>query len=259
MIIYHASCADGFAAAWIARRDRGTAVMVPAQYGDPPPDVRGRDVLIVDFSYPRDVLLAMDDAASSLRVFDHHKTSQEDLRGLDFATFDMNRSGAGLTWDELNPGKPRPLLVDYVEDRDLWRWALPNSREINAAMASHPMSFGLWERWAQAPELRRLAEEGAAILRYQEQLVGRHVERAELVCIDGRQVPCVCATVLQSEIGNVLALNAHFAAMWRAVPGGFVYSLRSIEGRADVGEIATRFGGGGHARAAGFKVTELIE
>ena len=61
-------------------------------------------------------------------MLDHHASAERDLAGLGFAEFDSNFSGVGLTWHVLNPHKPAPCIVRYVEDRDLWRWALPYNR-----------------------------------------------------------------------------------------------------------------------------------
>ena len=78
LVIYHGGCPDGFCAAWVAHRcyvENGqTPELYAARYGDDPPDVVGREVLIVDFSYPRNVLESMAQQAKSIRLFDHHKT-----------------------------------------------------------------------------------------------------------------------------------------------------------------------------------------
>ncbi len=260
VIIYHASCADGFTAAWVAKRFWPEAELLPAQYGDEPPDVALRHVMIVDFSYSREDLVAMHEAARSLRVFDHHKTAEERLRGLDFATFDVDRSGAGLTWDLLMRDQPRPWLVDYVEDRDLWNWALPDSREVSAGLASYEFDLDTWDAFAETPQTRlRLANEGSAILRYQARVVASQVEHALLVPIGGHMVPVVNATVLISEIGHALAKGKPFSATWfRSGDGDYIYSLRSDEDGFDVNVIARQYDGGGHKHAAGFKVPELL-
>ena len=160
LVIYHGDCVDGFTAAWAAWRKWPTARFVAARYGEPPPGWRVDDhVLIVDFSYPRDVLEALRNRVASLRVFDHHKTAEADLAGLDYCIFDMERSGAGITWDCLaqddeqlwrsrggTGSRVRPWLVDYVEDRDLWRFAWPDSRQVNAYLRSQEQTFERWER-----------------------------------------------------------------------------------------------------------------
>lgn len=266
LVIYHAGCIDGWTAAWAADRALGGAELLAASYGDPPPDVEGRRVYIVDFSYRRAVLEEMYDRADYLRVIDHHATAAAELEGLSYATFDMGRSGAGLTWDVLCPRTTRPWLVDYVEDRDLWRFELAASREVNAALGSYAFSLETWDKLA-ASSLGTIGAQGRAIVRYQAQLIDRHVASARRAFIVGPEsgphhVPIVNATALVSEVGNELALGAPFAALWRERPdGGFSYSLRSSAANPDhldVGKLAAEWGGGGHRHAAGFETPVIV-
>ena len=85
LVIYHADCADGFCAAWVARGVLGDAAeYVPAHYGQNPPDVlAGAMVYILDFSYPRDVMIQIAKEARLVLVRDHHKTAMAALDGLD--------------------------------------------------------------------------------------------------------------------------------------------------------------------------------
>lgn len=126
LCIYHGGCDDGFAAAFIVRKALGSANVDfhPGVYDQPPPDVSGRDVIMVDFSYKRPVLEAMAGQANSILILDHHKTAAVDLAGWLEPTpwkewrnhcqrwrdstprraaigtlFDMERSGAALAWD----------------------------------------------------------------------------------------------------------------------------------------------------------------
>lgn len=264
LIIYHAGCIDGFTAAWCAwQHFRDDAEYAPGVYGNPPPDVTGRDVLIVDFSYPRDVLLDMTSKAKSIRVFDHHKSAQEALAGLGFCVFDMERSGAGITWDELFEGN-RPPLVDYVEDRDLWRFRLPHSKEINAYIGSIDHTFANWNDLSC--DLRdgdgRAILAGKALLRAVDRYVGAMVEHAREVTIADHRVLCVNAPYINTSelVGHLAERNAGpFAVGWfQRADGLYQYSLRS-RGDFDVSEIAKRFGGGGHKNAAGFAVKERVD
>lgn len=262
LVIYHADCTDGFTAAWVAWLKHGRdATYVPARYGAPPPDVAGLGVLVLDFSYPRDVLLEMQRDAASIKVLDHHKTAEKELAGLPFCTFDSERSGAGLAWDELFPGERRPQVVEYVEDRDLWRWELPNSREINAYVSSYSFNF---ETWSGVENMLTLfgsgaAQEGSAILRAQERRVRSRAGEAARMTFEGFVVPVVNCTDSMSEVLNELAKDAPFAVGWfQRQDGQFVYSLRSV-GDFDVSEIAGRHGGGGHKNAAGFTLPFLFD
>jgi oligoribonuclease NrnB/cAMP/cGMP phosphodiesterase (DHH superfamily) len=264
IIIHHAPCFDGTVAAWVAWTSfEGHCELLPAKYGDAAPDVTGRHVLIVDFSYPRATLLEMADKATSIRVLDHHATAQADLaglevrNGLDFCTFDMNRSGAGLAWDLLCAGEKRPWLVDYVEDRDLWKFALPASKEVNAFIGLY--AEATWEEWDALAEkpLREVIEAGCAVQRKVEAYVDGMAKQARMLRVAGHDVPVVNAPYINtSELVGHLAERADFAVGWfQRYDGMFQYSLRS-RGDYDVSKLALTYGGGGHVQAAGF-VSEL--
>lgn len=260
LVLYHGPhCADGFCSAWVAWRHFGdSADYVPINYGDTPPDVTGREVYILDFSFKRPVMTELIRAAKRLTCLDHHRTAQAELEGLDggaaypYIHFDMDKSGARLAWEFFFPGQTVPWPVDFVQDRDLWKWKLPQSKEVSAALASYPKTFQQWENFAACPN-GAFAVEGAAILRYQAQLVETAVANAVETTIAGHSVLCTNATTLMSEIGERLAQGRPFGATFFVNSrGGRVYSLRSREGGIDVSEVAKTMGGGGHRNAAGF-------
>ena len=256
--IYHGeNCVDGFTAAWLYRKVHPDAEFVAASYKDGAPDTAGRHVAILDFSYSRSQIIEMRDGAKGFILLDHHKTAVEELRVLDLCILDPTKSGARLTFEHFfrEPDLPlpdAPWLVDYTEDRDLWKWELPASKEINAAIRSYPMTFESWD-FLSTLRRDRLIAEGAAILRDQEQTVKRHVEAAQLAEIAGAQCYCVNATALISEIGHALAIDKPFSVTWRQEGWEYIYSLRSTEEGWDVSEIAKLYCGGGHKHAAGFR------
>ena len=100
LCIFHKSCADGFGAALAVKvyfdQLGKECEFLPAHYNDPVPDVTGKNVIIVDFSYSREVLLKMEKQADTIVVLDHHVTAQKELEGLSFCHFDMNKSGPML-------------------------------------------------------------------------------------------------------------------------------------------------------------------
>jgi oligoribonuclease NrnB/cAMP/cGMP phosphodiesterase (DHH superfamily) len=288
--IYHKGCADGFAAAMVVRRALGAGVeFIPAAYGEAPPDVTGRDVIMVDFSYKRPVIDAMAGVARTILILDHHKTAAEDLKGITFpfvmsgwdehlesvhnayhvldrdprapfAIFDMDRSGAQIAWDFFMPfAAKRPKLIEYVADRDLWRFELPYSREISAWLFSHPQDFGTWAALTEELEIGwgwdRAVATGEAIERKHHRDVASVVgnTRREML-IGGISVPVANVPhFMASDAGNLMAEGHPFSASYYDRPDARVFSLRSREGGADVAEIAAQYGGGGHKHAAGFQ------
>lgn len=268
IVIYHGNCADGFSAAWCFWHKYGESCEYFAGvYQNPPPDVTGRRVYLVDFSYKRATVLEMLEKATHVVLIDHHKTALEDLAGIEsdkWSTFtDLDRSGATLAWDFLFPGKSRPLLLGHVEDRDLWRFKLPNTREIQANVFSYNYTFEQWDKLMAAgqAELLQMTVAGAAIERK------HHKDITELVkvcqrrmTIGGHDVPVASLPyTLSSDAGHLMAQGEKFAACYWNTDAGRTFSLRSSDSGIDVSEVAKGYGGGGHAKAAGFTVPRSHE
>lgn len=264
--IYHANCADGFSAAWVVLKALGKDVEFhPASYGDPPPDVTKKFVIMVDFSYKRPVLLEMAERAAVILVLDHHKSAEEDLRDLPsnvVAKFDMEHSGAMMAWKHFFPDREPPRLLNHIEDRDLWRFRLPYTREIQACLFSYPYEFYVWDT-LMATDTDVLAGEGAVIERKHlkdiRELLGVMTRK---MTIGGYDVPVAnLPYTLSSDACHVMAENEPFAACYYDKPGYRNFGLRSSNDGIDVSEIAKGYGGGGHRHAAGFRVelSRLLE
>jgi uncharacterized protein len=281
LCIYHSNCADGFGAAYAVKERFGGEVEFHAGvHGDDPPEVTGRNVIIVDFSYKLPVLKEMGKKARTITILDHHKTAADDL--MHFATdmslgfngfddfsdmaefggflpiralFDMNRSGAMIAWNYFHPGTRAPKLIDHIQDRDLWLFKLDGTREIQANVFSYPYNFDVWDKLMES-DVQLLRSEGAAIERK------HHKDIAELIAvtkrrmvIGGHDVPVAnLPYTLSSDAGYLMAQGEPFAACYWDTPDGRVFSLRSSDDGVDVSEIAKKYGGGGHQHAAGFRM-----
>lgn len=251
VVLYHAECMDGFGAAWAIWKRFPKARYIPVKHGFPPPEgLENRHVVIVDFSYHRDVIERLANETASLSILDHHITAEAVLADLPFAYFDMNRSGAVLAWEWVHDD-PVPWLLQYVQDKDLWRWKLPDSREISAALASYPFEFSVWDRL----QFDTLKVEGTGILRYENSLLDKIVKEALVLSFLGYRVPIVHSSVLTSQIGERLSKDYPFCVIWHQKDRRRYFSLRSKEGGISVAEIAAQFGGGGHTHAAGFSIS----
>lgn len=267
LVIYHGNCHDGFTAAWIAHRvlcarlQYDEVALHAAQYGQPAPAVTREDhVWVLDFSYPLASVVQLQQAAGAFVLLDHHKTALglAEIRGV---TIDLEQSGAMLAWGHFMPGQAAPKLVQYVQDRDLWRFHLYKSREVNAWIRSWPMDLTIWDNLeislSHEDRVRIVADEGGAILRNTSREIDEACRHARLVWLSGYRVPMLNAPWHQSEIGQQLCRNypaAPFSATWFLMEGKRVISLRTTREDFDVSTIAQRYGGGGHRAAAGFQV-----
>lgn len=288
--LYHEGCFDGFTAAWAVWRKYQDWCFIPVNYGQPVPDLLEvykaqraagsfpipdpidlsdgpvyvpeiNHVVLVDFSYPPAELHVLADVAEFVTVIDHHKSAIEKLQGFYrpnvTMVLDVNFSGARLTWDHFHTGQLVPNLVEYVEDRDLWRWKLTKSQEINAWIRTLPFEFVEFDEahvQLRHPEgFAAAVAAGDAVLRSDRRYVEAACKAARRITFMGVEVPIVNASILQSEIGNKLAEGHWFSLVWSVgADGRVLHSLRSVASGIDVSEIAKPYGGGGHRGAAGF-------
>ena len=266
VLLYHAGCPDGFGAAWSFWKKYGDNMeYIPVSHGSEPPEVTGRNVYIADFCYKRDILLSLKEKAKALVVLDHHKSSEKDCGDLEFCTFNMNHSGAYMSWAYLFPEDDVPLLIRYIEDRDLWKWELNSTESILSAVDSFERTFENWDMlnsyldkeeslgWCEIKSM------GDGILRYKNNLISSLLRNAYETNILGKTVPVINTPFFQSEIASELALSADYAAAYYFDGEAYKFSLRSKTDGDDVSLVASAFGGGGHKNASGFRINSLSQ
>lgn len=275
-VLYHSKCYDGFGAAYAAWKKFGdSATYLPVGYGSPPPEMPGAtEIFIVDFSYPKAVILALHEKAPVF-VLDHHKTAEAELRELvnnegaekacndiglfvppgPVVLFDMSRSGAKMAWEYFHHGVPCPRLIEHISDRDLWEFKLTGSAKLHKALVSYPMDFLVWD----ALDCDNLIAEGETCERLYTSLVNNIVESSWVGRLDGKNVPMVNTSIAWSEVGAALlekyAPDCPMVASFTVFNDQVMWSLRSIP-EFDCSEVAKKFGGGGHKNAAGFKAVK---
>lgn len=260
-ILYHGSCPDGLGGAYAAWKKFGEeADYIPAKHGSPAPEhLDGKELYFIDFCYPREIMNEIAQSAKSIVVLDHHE-GVRDVATKFPGVFDTTHSGAAIAWHYFHPGKPVPTLLAYIEDRDLYRFGLPNSREMSSYIDTIPLtSFEHWEELAREMEdskaRERMIAVGSIIIQYHQHIVETAVNHAELVRFEGYE--CYLAGALgefRSDTGNALARKKPpIAIIISADASGIRISLRS-DGSVDVAAIARKYGGNGHPAAAGFRI-----
>jgi oligoribonuclease NrnB/cAMP/cGMP phosphodiesterase (DHH superfamily) len=275
-VIYHHPCTDGFGSAFVAWKYLSTrfpdrpVTYYPASIGAPPPnDVIGRNVLICDYSYRKTQLAELIGKVKKLLILDHHKSAQKELVDLpdQYKVFDMNQSGAVLTWKFFFPQEPVPRLIEYIQDRDLWTNRLPNIDKFAAWFWIQPFDFNVFNDYLDAGRLETMiTTHGAAFVELNNYYItqARNSVAIRFTKIHGKfyVVGYINSSVLKSDIGNRIVTDfpqLDFAAIYTVDDQAGVtrFSLRSSDTQADVSEIATSLSGGGHRNAAGVVVTGI--
>jgi oligoribonuclease NrnB/cAMP/cGMP phosphodiesterase (DHH superfamily) len=268
---YHAGCPDGFGAAWAVRAAWGNAGRFVARGHEDMLDAeryRGDEVVFVDIAPRNHLLCELAEEVDRIVVIDHHVTARDHYQGDPSVEnriedcdhdihYDLSQSGAVLAWRYYHPDKEVPTLLRYVQDQDLWNWALPDSAAVNAAIGSYSRSFEVWDMLAER-SAAELAQEGAPILRAQQVEIQRQSSLAHPLTVDGRRVEAVNTPNQRSHIGHRLAQREKFGhaigVVYRMLGSRVDASIYSI-GDVDVSEVAQTYGGGGHKNAAGFSVS----
>lgn len=263
-VIYHKGCSDGFGSAfsiWKLVGDKPT--YVPCNFGDPIPDVTGKNVAMCDFSYSKDIILDMITKANSFIVIDHHKTAEANLKDIpdEYKIFDMNHSGAYLTWKYFHPDEEVPDLILYIEDRDIWKHSLPNTHEFFSKFKDIAFSFEEYNKLLEQTELNKVIEEGRIINEYdkkQMDWIMNHACCCLSILPNGEiyNIVYLSSNLYKSDLGNKLLSkfpHADFSVIYSYDDYKKItlFSLRSCNDRTDVSMIAKLFGGGGHRNASG--------
>lgn len=282
VVIYHHPCLDGAAAGWIVGdwlKKKGYLVTYhQTNYGKAAPIelCAGKEVYIVDFSYPLEELKSLANVAANFVILDHHETAEpilDELRTwLDslalydyYVKFNNNLSGTGLAW-EFCRGKSTPIhpIFAAIQDRDLWTWNLPHTEEITEFLRSFPPGHELFNDliYKTTHKLSEILSAGSALIRAKEnQIAGLLAEGpAHYLSFDNyKNIPCYnCPGFLASDLGNAVVDTQtdpnQFVILFHFNPHGIKYSFRSKDSAVDVGAFAKQFGGGGHRNAAGLNV-----
>lgn len=275
IVIYHGGCVDGFGAALAVnqyyKRNNiiKNIIYFPGYYNSPPPNVQNKNVLICDFSYSKEITLNLISQAQNLLILDHHKSAEINLKDIPEVNkvFDMNHSGAYITWKYFFGSEDVPLLIKYIEDNDIWLKQMPFTSEVTSYIQSLPFEFTEYEKLLDENYINNtVIPSGIGMYKQNEYYIKQAIKRAtpKFVLIDNKYYfGCFLNTsVLKSEIGSKVFSEytlCDFSAMYNLndnKPETF-FSLRSEDERADVSAIALKYGGGGHRNASGITVNYI--
>ena len=264
VILYHGDCPDGFGAAWASWKKFGDgAEYIGVHHGDNPPDgLKDKEIYFLDFVYDKTVMEKLKSQNKKLIIIDHHPKAQYLSNLSADMSFDTNRSGAVLAWNYFHPNRAVPFILSCVQDRDLWRWIVQDSKEVLMYLDIFERDFQVWDDIIekvdkQTSVKKEFIDNGKLLLRQWLSLCDNMIRSDSLlVKFEGYKTYAVNASsVFANDIANTLIQKlSPMAIIWHQDKDGKInVSLRS-DGSVDVSELAGRYGGGGHKRSSAFRL-----
>lgn len=259
VILYHADCSDGLGAAWAAWKKFGAqASYIPVANQSPPPKgLVGKEVYTVDYAFPKEITKRLIKNNKRVTAIDHHVSNKSVVALTYKPLYALRHSGAMLTWEYFHPKIRPPLYLKYIEDADLWKLKMPHAKEFVAVRPFFPKNIksanafvGKFER---ASFRKKFFSDGKLLLEYQRILSYDILKNKELVKIYGKRALAVNSPIFTDELAALMYKKEPVAIVWHDKKNSKKISLRS-DGSVDVSKIAAKYGGGGHKRAAAFKL-----
>ncbi|XP_073260976.1 uncharacterized protein [Populus alba] len=313
-VLYHYPCPDGAFAA-LAAHLYFKATSLPAiffpntVYSPIKPDQlplhQFSHVYLLDFVGPSGFVQQLSSEVPRVVILDHHKTAMEALGGRSFEgenvskVIDMERSGATIAFDYfkhklLESGKNNydeiiaefdrvRRVFEYIEDGDLWRWRLENSKAFSSGLKDSNLEFNAQLNPSLFDQLLSLSLEsvisqGIVSLSVKQKLIDDTLDQSYEIALGGGAFgSCLAVNAdsvseLRSELGHQLATKSRnlklsaYLFLCRGI-GAIVYrvpelendemlkiSLRSVDSE-DTTPISEEFGGGGHRNASSFMIS----
>lgn len=282
-VVYHSPCPDGTCAAWIVQKyhnDLNKEIdFFPCRAGCAPDEdiyyFENKTIVFVDICPSVEYLLQLSDLAKKIQIIDHHKTNFEKILEMGeipeniFYNFDMNFSGCQLTWRYFYSNEA-PWFVDYIGDRDIWKFALPNTNEYFSGMMDENLMNlegfqKMYENLDNDEFKLNIFNVGKKALEFREKCIQNIIKYNKLECTyKNFRIWLYSATKdLTSDVGNRLMKYKFEDEALPDFTVGWIYdiendefwiSMRSINEKQDVSQICKEFGGGGHRNASGCTV-----
>ena len=279
VIIYHHPCQDGQSASWVVKHYLDSIgksyELIGMQHFDyVKPDylaklydrVKDKYVIVLDFSFTLEITQRISEITKGIVILDHHITSRDTLQSIEFAYFDMDLSGVGLAWKYIHPSEEMPLFIQMIQDRDLWEWKVPQSKDFCEGLFNYlyitennEEGYKIYEEIYKTGNLDKYIEFGRVLRIKKDKTLAKMVKNTKKYYKyrHNGQILRVkianCDKEMSSDLGNALCDEGicDFAVTWRYDHKLEEYwvNLRSTN-EVDVSNISKRYKGGGHKNAA---------
>lgn len=276
---YHSADLDGHCSGAIVKYFNPECEMIGINYGQEFPwdSIEfGETVYMVDFSLePFELMEELNRLCDHYFIWiDHHKTAieldnklqKEKCMHIPGIRQEEGKAACELTWEHFS-SKPVPKGVSLLSKYDIWDHKDPNVLPFQYGMRNYNTNPDNQHMWGCLFEyedkagfmINNFVQEGIPIVVYIINDDKRYINAHHFV-IEFEGYTCLAVNRLDtnsyifSDVWNPKNYDLMLTFGWNK--NKWAISLYS-EGNINVGEIAKKYGGGGHHNAAGFSVKEL--
>jgi uncharacterized protein len=266
-ICFHHNDPDGQASGAIVRYALGNSVtLIESDYGGTPIPwdlvERAEQIIVTDFSFPAADMQRLAEGRELVWI-DHHKSAIAEFSDIadDWPGIrDISEAACVLTWKYFFPERPVPRAIVLIGDRDIWRWAEKDTGPFNESLYNQDHKADNAAFWKPLFEddqavLAKMIEEGAWLreinLRNVDQMMAA---RSFEVRFEGYSTLAVNANG-NGDVGNYGRERGYeiiYCYIDQMQNDVLTTNVTLFSAKVDVSVIAHRYGGGGHAGAAGF-------
>lgn len=287
-VYYHNRDLDGFSSAAIVKLAHPDAEFIGYDYGMPFEVPEGEEVIMVDVSLPMHIMNEIGAKSSGFTWIDHHVSAINEFNEYYKnrippinAVLDTSFAACQLTWMHFFPEKPIPVTIDFLGDYDIWQnqdlnhWnetILPfqfgmrlecNSLETFPMHLLHygPDGFPTLHIYDIDRSIGLIVSKGKLVLQYQSSVNEVQCKKSFVKEFEGLRALFLNGGGFNSDVfKSVYNPEVHDVMMPFQFNGKFwTFSIYTTKDEIDCSVLAKRHGGGGHKKAAGFQVDNLID
>ncbi len=262
IIVYHAPCMDGSASAFVAHKFNPNYQFIAwdLKSEEGIVNTRNKRFAFIDCAPSPELYDNLDQRNNVILVLDHHIGNKRIWDGTRGCFFDMTKSGCMLAWEYFFPDQPIPPILRHIGLRDLWIFDDTLTRPIGYALIDMPSidfrtlgDLNIDELVAKGHAITSKIDAKISSLEARDvKLLGTE-ETALVVDVHDYRFISECAhAILEKHPGAPYVI-----AYYKTDQGAFKLSFRADKEGVDVSLIAQRYGGNGHAKAAGATVDVL--
>lgn len=241
-------------------------------------------VVLLDLTLPLEVMeLLYKKFKKNFIWIDHHKRPDKELENKLYlkkikieGIRNHNFSACYLVWKHFK--KEPPDFVKYIQDMDLWKFEMDESRNFTAGLPDLKEKYNtknikfildMFDFDYYNKNKIKIIERGKIITKHQEEFVLRTVFYGKIINFHGKKAFIINTNFFSStfadfffKIKDKKFKNVDILIVWNKDYNDkrFIFSLRKRkEKKIDLSKIAKEYGGGGHFDAAGFNLDSLAK